>query len=185
MGEKNKHHIIRPEMRDRLAANRSGKLTPGQWLDIVIYPAMTLLVLSIPLAVVALPFVLRLAMRLWLILPVLVVVFGSVFLMRGIRYARAPLHFAIFKARSNPVSVLMFWKSLTLYDEAGKNVPFKKLLAPRPILRPDQNYMVYYLKDHDEYILLSIAPADHPDAERWRPDGMFETRFQRRSERWK
>jgi hypothetical protein len=169
------------EMRARLLTNRNGKMTPGQWLDIVLYPVMTTMVVLIPLSVVMLPVFFRLTFRLWAVGPILVLVFLYVFITRAYRYARAPIHFATLTSRRSALPVRLFWKSITLYDENGEGLKFGKWLAPRPALKGGQDYIVYYLKDHDSHIVLSLAPADHPDVRLWQPTNLFEQRLARRT----
>ena len=179
-GNKSKKDVVVSEMRARLLANRNGKMTPGQWLDMVLYPVMTLMVVMIPLSVVLLPVLFRIALRLWTVGPILLLVFAYVFISRAYRYARAPIHFATLTPRRTTLPVRLFWKSITLYDEDGSGLKFGKWLAPRPSLKGDQAYIVYYLKDQDSHIVLSLAPANHPDVKLWQPTNLFEQRMARR-----
>lgn len=171
-----------PEMRERLNSNRSGKLTPSQWLDIVMQPFITVMLLIMPISFILLPRALRLLVRGgWLLLLIIVAFVVISFLLRAARYARAPLHFDEFTTEFDSLPpVWMFWRPIKLYDMQGRPMRFGKRLAPRPLLRPDRTYIVYYLREPDDHVLLSIAPADHPDAPDWQPDRFFEARAQRR-----
>jgi len=176
---KRKNRPVVPEMRERLKSNRSGKLTSGQWIDIVMQPMTPLLLLLLPGGFILLP---RLAVIVarggWVVLLLtLLLVFGS-FVLRAYRYARAPVHFATVTAQEDTGSLFNFWKALSFVDESGQTLRFDKRLCPRPFVLRDEPYIVYYLQG--ENVLLSIAPEDHPDAEAWRPDRMFDVRLKRR-----
>ena len=185
MSEKSQEGKIAAQMRERLLVNRTGKMTSDQWLDIVLQPLTTLLVLMIPLSVVLLPIFLRLAFRIWVIVPLLFVMFVATILARGYRYARAPVYFATLTPGTSSTMTRFLRRAVTLYDAEGHGLHFKKWLAPRPPLKDGQPYIVYYLKDHDTNIILSLAPAHHPDAEKWQPTEMFEARLKRRTQNGK
>ena len=174
---------IVPEMRERLRSNRLGTLTSGQWLDMVMQPIGTLLTLAIPLSFLLLPRVATLARAGLLSFVVIAGLLLLTLVPRAYRYARAPVHFARLHATRQPPPFWAFWAPLRLTNDAGEELTFKKRLAPRPIVQRDRAYLVYYLVDHNEFILLSIAPADHPNAERWSPGKRFEARFNSRSAR--
>jgi hypothetical protein len=167
-------------MRERLMTNRVGKLTPNQWMDIVTYPLVSLLVFMVPAGFVLLPFMVRMVFRMWVILPVLLLILAAVLVIRAFRYARKPVHFETLHARDGSTPMLMFWKPVWLMSEAGEKRRFTKWLAPRIALDRDRAYHVYYLKEQDDHILLSIVPADHPDSERWQPTSDFEQRLANR-----
>jgi uncharacterized membrane protein SirB2 len=171
-----------PEMQARLRANKSGKLTTGQWLDIVLQPLTPLLLLLLPGALIILPRVLLFTVRGgWLALLLIPVVLLISFAIRARRYARAPVQFAQLRALHNTAPVWMYWRSLVMADDAGGQIHFRKRLAPRPFVNKNQLYLVYYLVEGDEHVLLSIAPVDHPRGERWLPDRSFFQRYERRS----
>ncbi|GAB4519642.1 MAG: hypothetical protein OHK0046_28820 [Anaerolineae bacterium] len=174
-----------PEMRERLSANRSGKLLPSQWLDIVMQPIITLLLLIVPVTVIGLPILPRLAVALfrggWIVILLVIVVLVVSFMIRAARYARMPVQYGVFSTRSDSLPpVWMFWRAIRLYDEAGSMTRFSKRLCPRPLLLPDQQIIVYFLKEAEDNVLLSTAPADHPDVDLWQPDRYFEARLRRR-----
>ena len=170
-----------PEMLARLRSNKSGKLTTGQWIDIVLQPLTPLLLLLLPGALFILPRLLLFTVRGgWLALLLIPIVLLGSFGMRARRYARAPVQFAQLRALHNTPPVWMFWRPLIMTDDTGNQFQFYKRLAPRPFVTKNQLYLVYYLVEADEPVLLSIAPVDHPKVERWLPDRFFFQRFERR-----
>lgn len=180
MKQKPKRDGLAPQMRERLLANRSGKMTTDQWMDMVMQPLTALLVLMLP-AVFFLPrLLLLLARGGWLLLLLLVLGVVATFLFRAYRYARAPIYFGEFAVGDETAPSWAFWKPLVLRDEQGNAVKFGKRLAPRPMIQRDVRYMVYYLREPGDQVLLSIAPIDHPDAESWQPDRLFDARFKHR-----
>lgn len=180
---KPKREVPLPEMRDRLAVNRSGKLSPAQWVDIVIQPLMTLLVLMLPAAVVFWSRLVVLYRPGLMMLAFVTVILGITVFFRALRYARAPVHCATLCAEADAPPFWMFWKPITLYSEDGKTLHFKKRLCPPPLIKRDVCYVVYFLREPQEDILLSITPADHPEVENWVPDKQFQARFESRSVR--
>ena len=171
---------VSPEMRKRLLVNRHGKMTSDQWKDMVTEPLVTLLLLFVPVLFVLGPRVVMMGRMLWIGgFAVAILLFVPV-IFRAYRYARMPLHFAELKAGDESPAAWKVWKAPILYTKAGQMVRFNKRLAPYSLLRRDKQYLVYYLKDSRNNILLSIAPADHPDAKSWQPSTAFEARFHQR-----
>lgn len=173
---------VSDEMRTRLEANRDGRLTSDQWKDMVTAPLTVLLFLMLPVALLLGPRLLPLAGRgiiIALVLALVVIVVPMIF--RARRYARAPLQFERFYAGHNPTPLWLFWRPLVLYTADGEPVRFKKRLAPYTLLHSNRSYMVYYLREPDHNVLLSIAPADHPEAEQWQPSVFFNNRQARRA----
>lgn len=169
------------DMRSRLLTNRHGKLTPDQWKDMVTEPLVILLLLLAPAIIVLGPRLGGFIARGWAVMLVaglLVLVVPLLF--RARRYARAPLYFEQLYAGDNPALPLLFWRPQLLYTPNGEERRFRKRLAPSLRLRPNRAYIVYYLRDAGQLVLLSIAPADHPDAVRWQPSTAFHERFARR-----
>ncbi len=173
---------ISQDMRNRLLTNRHGKLTSDQWKDMVTEPLTVLLLLLTPAIIILGPRITGLIARGWFVLLLgilLVVVVPLVF--RARRYSRAPIYFEHLYAGDNPTSVLLFWRPQILFTEAGNERRFTKRLAPSLSLRPNRGYLVYYLQDANQTVLLSMAPADHPDAQYWQPSTTFHERFARRA----
>ena len=178
------HSAISPEMRDRLLTNRHGKLTSDQWKDMITEPLVILLILVVPIIVFMGPRAAALTARgIGFVLLVGLILLGVPMLLRAQRYARAPVYFARLYAGDSVGPVAFVRRSQTLYTEDGKKVRFQKRLAPALRLRPNHAYLVYYLRDREQNVLLSLAPADHPDAERWQPSTAFHERFARRGGR--
>jgi hypothetical protein len=175
---------VSAEMRDRLSNNRHGRLTVDQWKDMVTEPIIILLMLTIAAVLVFGPRLLVLTARgmVFLVLAVLLMLVVPL-AFRAWRYARAPVHFERLYASDNPASAVLFWRPQVLYTENGTEIRFRRRLAPITQLRPNRAYCVYYLRDAGQYVLLSMAPADHPDAERWQPSQTFHERFARRTGR--
>lgn len=156
-------------MRQRLLRNRQGRLTTDQWKDIVTEPLVAILILLGPVLVVLGARLLLNVRGLLFVLLVVVLVITVPTLFRALRYARASVNFAELYAGDRPASRLFFWQPLILYTQDGEALRFKKRLAPWLPLRPNQSYIVYYLQDPGNKVLLSYAPARHPDAESWQP----------------
>lgn len=166
-------------MRARLLSNRDGRLTPGQWRDMVTEPLVMLLLLLVPGIMIVGP---RLFIGAgWLIGLGGLAALAVVLLLRAQRYARLPVHYAVLSAADEFRPFWMFWKAQTFYTEAQKPLRFHKSLAPYLPLRGGERYLVYYLKDAGTNVLLSLAPADHVEASQWQPSPLFEARFKRRS----
>jgi hypothetical protein len=181
--EKPKNDAISNEMRVRLRANRNGKLTIQQYKDVITAPLATLLVLLAPLIVILGARLALLTVRgLWIVLLVAIVCLLVPLVFRARRYARAPVHFAILNAGDQPRSFWQFWKPQIMITQDGRGIAFRSRLAPYLPLRPNHDYMVYYLEEVGGAILLSLAPADHPDAEQWQPSRVFQTRFKQRTQ---
>lgn len=181
MADKPKREAVVPEMRERLLVNRTGKLTSSQWLDLVMQPLTALLVLMAPLALIMPRFFAFGLKGLLFVGLVTLAVMAVTLLFRAYRYARAPVRVSTLYARSSLAPVWTFWRAVTLYDETGRAVRFGKRLAPPVRLGRDQAYLVYYLQEPGDNVLLSLAPVDHPDAAQWQPDAAFAQRFARRA----
>jgi hypothetical protein len=166
-------------MRARLLTNRDGRLTPSQWRDMVTEPLVTLLLLLVPGMMVVGP---RLFFGAgWIIGLGGLGALAVVLLLRAQRYARLPVHYAVLSAGDEFRPFWMFWKAQTFYTESEKPLHFHKSLAPYMPLRSGERYLVYYLKDAETNVLLSIAPADHEDAAQWQPSSLYEARLKRRT----
>jgi hypothetical protein len=176
--EKPKRDPVVPEMRLRLMANREGRLTPGQWGEMITQPLVVVILLSgFALAAFG-PRLLPLLRFWWIIAPLLLLMVFAPATLRAFRYARAPIHFARLMAGVQPLGI--FRRSLHFYTDAEDDIRFPRRLAPRPPLQPDVEYLVYYLQDGKDKVLLSAAPAEHQDAAQWLPTKQFQARFERR-----
>jgi hypothetical protein len=178
---KRKADVVSDAMRQRLETNRNGEIATDQWLDLVTEPLVALL-LAVPAALVVLGprfsmFAVTLRMPVLLLLGALAIIVPLV--LRARRYARARIRFAVLNADQNVAAPLMFWRPQRFETQDGKPVRFNKRLAPHMFYRPGYPYLVYYIEDKGSNVLLSVAPADHADAEKWRPTRFFEMRQRR------
>lgn len=177
---KRKRDILSPEMRNRLQANRNGRLTADQWLSLVTQPLLWLILLIGLALIVFGPRMMLLTARYWWLGMILIVLLFVVpLVLRARRYARLPIHFARLYAG---MTSLPFQRTTTLFTDADEPVPFKKRMTPVTRLRHDGEYLVYYLVDGSERVLLSLAPADHADADQFLPTESFKLRFNRRTQ---
>ena len=181
METKNKDSVS-SDMRARLLTNREGRLTGDQWKEAVTEPVVTLLLLLVPgimlLRSTLLAFVVG---GLWMVGLAAVIGFAVMLLLRARRYARLPIYFGTFTGGEAFRPAWMFWRPLVLYGDSKTPMRFASSLSPYFPVQAGRSYLVYYLKDANRNILLSAAPADHPDAIHWRPTETFEERFARRA----
>ncbi|MEP7293461.1 MAG: hypothetical protein ABI835_16875 [Chloroflexota bacterium] len=179
--QKRKRDPVSIEMRDRLRANRDGRLTPAQWGELIVQPLIVLVLLS-GFALAALgPRLLPLLRFWWILLPALLLMVLLPAVFRAYRYARAPIHFVRLLAGAQTWHGIR--KPMLFHTEADETIKFPKRLAPRLPLVSDAEYIVYYLEEPQGKVLLSAAPADHDDAEAWLPSKSFAARQQQRSAR--
>ncbi len=144
-------------------------------------PLVTLLLLLAPAIMILGPRIMAVTVRgLWIVAVVFILVVIVPLVFRAQCYARAPVHFDTLYAGDNPIPRIFFWRPVILYTASGQPVRFAKRLAPRLPLNANRAYLTYYLKDAQQHVLLSLAPADHPDAAHWQPSESFQSRFDRR-----
>ena len=169
--------VVKAAMRQRLLKNRDGRLHKGQWSSVITEPIVVLLLLATPAIIIVGPrFKYLFALNIWLLLLLIVAVIGVPAYRRARRYRAAPMKFAVLKSPAALHSRLMFWKEDEFLDDQGQRVRFKQRLAPPMSLAPDRAYLVYYLVDGGKNVLLSLAPADHPQARNWYPTRNFPRR---------
>lgn len=181
---KRKADVINDAMRQRLMTNRDGKIATDQWLDLVTEPLVVLLLVVAPALVILGPrFAMfgAVALRLPLLLLIGAVAVVVPLLLRARRYARAPLHFEVMYADEKVTAPLFFWRPRRFESKSGEVKLFHKRLSPPMYYRPGYPYLVYYIEDNDTNILLSVAPADHPEADKWYPTRFFELRRRHRA----
>ncbi len=180
--EKRKRDVIAPEMRRRLGANRDGRLTVTQWLDMVTAPLLiTLVLVAVALLVFRGRIFLVLARAAWIIVPALALVVVLPLVLRAIRYARTPIHCANLFAGVRVQPLWMFWRPTLFYTDHNDPMRFERQLAPPFHTHIDREYVVYYLDDGGRKVLLSAIPADHEDAEIYAPSQQFNARQARRA----
>ncbi len=173
---KKKRNILSDDMRLRLLHNRRGRLTTQQWLALVTEPLVPILLLIAPAILIFGPRLAAMARLLPFLLLLGVILLGAMLITRARRYARKPLHFAVLYAEKDGATIWQFWKRPTLQTRSGIALKFNKSIAPPLKIQQGQTYIAYFLVDSDRYILLSIAPAEHPDAELWYPANAFAKR---------
>lgn len=187
MTEKPKRDPVTPEMRQRLLANRDGRLTPAQWGELIAQP-LFMLILLCGMGIAALGTRMMLLLRFWwLIIPLILLIIVTPMIFRAYRFARAPVRFTRLNAGVQPLRV--FGKTLHFYipnsetasETNGKLVKFSSRLTSRLPLVADVEYLIYYLDEPNGRVLLSAAPTDHEDADLWMPTKNFEIRQERRS----
>jgi hypothetical protein len=175
---------VSSDMRARLLTNRDGRLTTSQWKELVTEPLIKLMLLMVPGIILLGPRLYGLFFGgAWMLgIGALVLLAGMLFVRAG-RYARAPLHYQILNVREEIPRLWVFGRRHLLYNEDGEAIKFNRQFAPSMRLKSGQRYLVYYLQDVQTNILLSMAPADHPDAGSWEPTQMFHNRKARRGSR--
>ncbi|MCY3944991.1 MAG: hypothetical protein OXF44_01735 [Anaerolineaceae bacterium] len=168
--------------RKRLERNRQGRLAGAQWLATVTQPLSVLLVLLAPLVIILGPRLAAFSLRGFALVALLVLLLLLLpALWRARRYARAPLEFAELQRDSNPVAGLFFWRPLVMRAANGEEFRFQRRLTPIPRLRSGQTCLVYFLRDGEQRVLLSLVSADHPEARHYRPTDAFQRRAQQRT----
>jgi hypothetical protein len=169
---------VSPQMRERLQANRRGKLYNEQWREVVMEPLVTVLLLMVPAIILLRSFLLTLVVGgLWMVGIGALVVTGVMLFLRARRYARVPVYFGIFRAPDTLPSKWMYWKPIVLAASDGTQVSFKHNLASDKRFQANQEYLVYYMKANEGIILLSFAPTDHLESDSWRPAKDFKTPY--------
>src|SRR5690348_426262 len=116
---KRKREEVVPEMRDRLLANRDGRMTSGQWLDLIVQPLVVLALLLGVAFVVFGELLLSVAADFWWVgVPLILLLVFVPIILRGYRYARAPVHFAHLYATGQG----WFWRPLVFLNEDDERV---------------------------------------------------------------
>lgn len=178
---KRKREVLTSELRQQLNSNRHGRLTPGQWLTITLDPLITMLILLAPALIVLSWRLPALLARLWLVALVVVLVTGIPLVLRARRFARMPLTYRLLYPSHQPLGRWRFWRSPLFYDDRGRVYRFARWLTPRYPVQSDHVYMVYCLDAGREYVLCSLLPLTHPDAESFQPSTEFQRLNQRRT----
>lgn len=168
-----------------LSTNRHGKLTSDQWLNLVMAPIPVLMVLATPVLLALFVTPARIFLRFGpltrYVLPLLLVGVVLMLLLRARRYATLPLYQDVFYPGERGSSLwARLRRQMTVYTAQGDPVLLDGFAADPPYLEPDMPYLMYYLEEPDRRTLLSYAPLDHPDIDRWRPSERFQERQQKR-----
>ena len=157
-------------MRERLLANRRGKLHSDQWRELVMEPLITIMLLMVPAIILLRSFLLTLFVGgLWMVGVGALVVVTVMLFRRARRYSRVQIYSAVFRAPERLPSKWMIWKPIILTALDGQVFAIKHSLAPDKRFQANQEYLVYYIKSVDGLNLLSFSPTDHLDIDSWRP----------------
>lgn len=169
-----------PEMAQKLAVNRTGRLTPGQRRTIVIAAIVTLALLLCPLALIIQVGALALSEGVTLsagavVAGVLVLAFFAIF--AGIIYANVSM-FLPEALAARPVRWARGPLRIQMSSGNRPELPFSYVIddysfapyvAPPDLeMRPGAPYLVYY--SARSRLLLSLLALDAPDADRWQPE---------------
>lgn len=169
---------VSPQMRERLLANRQGRLHNDQRREIVMEPVITMLLLLVPAIILLRSFLLTLLVGwLWMVGVGALLVGGLVLFRRMRHYARVPVYFGIFRSPDKLSVKWMFWKPIILTASDGTLQAFKHSLAPDKRFQANQEYLVYYMKANEGSTLLSFAPTDHLENNLWRPTKDYKTPY--------
>jgi hypothetical protein len=172
---------ISPEMRKRLLSNRQGKLTTQQWMDMITEPLVPVLLLIAPVIVILGPRALVFGWTACIAGLGVFAVLAIVSLYRARRYARMPVHFALATLSEGSVPLWKFWQPPVMQTDLGEQLRFNRWIAPKLRIQRNRPYLVYYFKEAEGCVLLSAAPADHPEVEQWKPGEMFAARLKQRT----
>lgn len=180
--DKQKRDAVSKDMLERLLSNRDGRLTGEQWKDLVTEPLVKLLVVALPAGVVMLltPMGKVIARGALFVFVLVILIMFVPLLPRAWRYARMPVEFSVLYSGAKPRPFWRLWSKHEFYHESGAPIRFNKQLAPNFKVQPNQRYLIYYLEDRKDNVLLSAAPETHPDAEDWHPTFAYEMRYQKR-----
>lgn len=173
---------VSQRMQAYLQVNRQGKLHPAQWRELVTEPVVMLMLVMVPVIILLRSLLVTLFIGgLWLVGLAVIAVFVFVLARRARRYARIPIYSATMTAEENQHSMLKFWKRYHFKDEDGASVYFRKNLMPEGRqIRSRVTYLVYYMQENDQKVLLSCAPLDHPRISYWKPTPDFVNRQRQR-----
>ncbi len=178
--EKRKRDSVVPEMRERLLANRDGRLHVGQWIDLIVQPLVVLvLLIGVGFLVFGGRMLILFETGWWILIPLFLILVVLPVILRSYRYARQPIHFEHLYAGVQPIG--SFLRGQVFYTAGDEQIVFPKRLAPRLPLKIEREYLVYFLDEPTGKVLLSAAPADHEDAELWQPTKRFQMRYGRRT----
>ena len=151
--------------------NREGRLSSRQWLELITEPLTSLLLLSVPLALL----LGRYGMAGRLLVVALILGFLATIAMRAIRFSRVNLCFRVlYPEEIHPR--WRFWKKTTLASRSGESVRFDKRIASKVKLQPDQGLCVYYFDFGERRVLISMIPEEHPKADLAEPSASFVNR---------
>jgi len=148
--------------------NREGRLSSRQWLELISEPLTSLLLLSVPLALL----LARYGIAGRLLVVALILGFLLTVAMRAVRFSRVKLCYRVlYPEEIHPR--WRFWKKLALASRSGESVRFDKRIASKVKLQPDQGLCVYYFDFGQRRVLISMIPEAHPKADLAEPSESF------------
>lgn len=148
--------------------NREGRLSSRQWLELISEPLTSLLLLTVPLALL----LGRYGMAGRVLVLALILGFLATVAMRAVRFSRVKLCYRIlYPEEIHPR--WRFWKKTSLASRSGESVRFDKRIASKIKLQPDQGLCVYYFDFGQRRVLVSMIPEEHPKADLAEPSEVF------------
>ena len=148
--------------------NRDGRLSSRQWLELITEPLTSLLLLSVPLALL----LGRYGMAGRLLVVALILGFLLTVALRAIRFSRVRLCYRVlYPEEIHPR--WRFWKKTTLASRSGESVRFDKRIASKVKLQPEAGLCVYYFDFGERRVLVSMIPEEHPKADIAEPSNVF------------
>ncbi len=148
--------------------NRDGRLSSRQWLELITEPLTSLLLLSVPLALL----LGRYGMAGRLLVVALILGFLLTVAMRAIRFSRVKLCYRVlYPEEIHPR--WRFWKKTTLASRSGESVRFDKRITSKVRMQLDQGLCVYYFDFGERRVLVSMIPEEHPKADLAEPSEVF------------
>jgi hypothetical protein len=160
--------MVSKAMQARLRANREGRLHRQQYLDLIAQPLVIGLLLFVPAVfIIGARLTYLVVSRTWRLAMIAFIVYLALrMVIQAVRFTRAQIQFAILRGTPH---ITAPWRPQPLETEGGDLLRFQTRLAPPLRIQADERYLVYYLKDGDRLVLLSLAPVNHPRAEQWYP----------------
>ncbi len=152
-------------MRAWLRANERGRLTFDQWLELTTRPLLPLVLLAVPVLVmfafnpVGMLRVVGLARYGTLLIVLVVAGIAAAIGLRGVRYTRLPVQGQHLYGGEQPNLAERLMRRQTLYTPKGAPVALHGRIGSAPRLLPDERYIVYYIEDREQRVLVSYAPA--------------------------
>jgi hypothetical protein len=169
-----------PEMAEKLAVNRTGRLTPGQRRLVLVGGLVALAFLLCPLAFLVQMIVLAVmeGVSLTSVGSLIFLAFGALFFIVFVGLAGTNVQLFLADAFGrHPVKAARGPLEIHMSERERPELPFSYIVAdysfapyvqpPDLPMRPGAPYVVYYMA-HSR-LLLSLAALDAPDADRWTP----------------
>ncbi len=151
--------------------NREGRLSSRQWLELITEPLTSLLLLSVPLALL----LGRYGMAGRLLVVALIIGFLVTVALRALRFSRVNLCYRVlYLEEIHPR--WRFWRKTSFASKSGEQVRFHKRIASKIKLQPESGLCVYYFDFGQRRVLVSMIPEEHPKADLAEPSASFVNR---------